>query len=408
MLNIGSTKWILSATLIAGLTGCGGGSNSNGDTENRASLIGPTAVIQVVSPEYNGGAGVQLAALGSETITAADEIATTVETDFTVATYGDTFFHIGQFGLDTVTKVDLANETTFGPELSTLNDPEDFSSNPYTLVFVNENKAYLISYGIDSIWIVNPNATEQSEFKLGELDISAYDIDDGTPEAADGIIIDGKLYVVMQRLNRNDGWTPVEEGRHSYVAVFDTTTDTEIDTDTTDDEANLKGIPLDTRNPKGFVYHQDVGLFVVAAGDPWGSEDRSPNRYVGGISQISTEDYSISMLVDDGTAAENDHPYGHTMSATILDENNGFFIGLTQYQQASLFHFDPSTGDVTAIPEFVDLDLSTLVTGPNGLAWLGIHDPEDPRIVLLNADGSVDQTIELFRNPKAIAFAGLE
>ena len=93
----------------------------------------------------------------------------------------------------------------------------------------------------------------------------------------------------MQRIDRINGWSPVVEGVDPYIAVFDVETDAEIDTNPSDDENNLKGMPIAVRNPLSLFYNSSVGLFVVGSGDPNGAAFYGrPLGYEGGILKVGT------------------------------------------------------------------------------------------------------------------------
>ena len=133
----------------------------------------------------------------------------------------------------------------------TTNDSGESDSNPYDLVFVNSTKAYLLRYGATKAWIVNPSATTQAGFKIGDLDLKAYADADGVPEMAKGVIADGKLFIILQR--QDDFFCP---SNTAYVAVFDVATDTEIDTGM--GEGGMKGIPLSIKeSPVHPVYRRE-------------------------------------------------------------------------------------------------------------------------------------------------------
>jgi len=48
---------------------------------------------------------------------------------------------------------------------------------------------------------------------VGTIDLSTFADSDALPEASDMVRIGDEVYVGLQRLNRNDGWTPTTEGR---------------------------------------------------------------------------------------------------------------------------------------------------------------------------------------------------
>ena len=198
-----------------------------------------------------------------------------------MATYGEQFYRIGRYKQDNITRYDFNNpslvEWQFGTDDSV---PDSDSSNPYDLVFVNESKAYVIRYGASSIWVVDPSVSSSDDdlFKIGEIDLQAYD-DDGVPEMSAAVIHNNRLYVVMQAMD--DSSTPGD----AYLAVIDTTTDEEINVN---DDA-LNGYPLSVKNPLGLDVI-DNNLFVLGVGRyarNW-LPVPAPAEYTGGIEKIDS------------------------------------------------------------------------------------------------------------------------
>lgn len=391
----------VSATLAALLLAACGGSGGGGSTELAGANV---AVVATVAPDFSGS-NTQLIDLDNDFETTAG-LTPRDRSDYALARFGGHFYPIGRFQIDTVAKYSFDAPTQQIYEYSTLDTPEDPTSNPADLVFVDARKAYLVRRGSDKIWIVDPSAESEAAFKLGELDLSAYrDADaSGSPEPIDGVIVDGRLYVVMQRTVDN---SPSDPGTSPFVAVFDVATDQEIDTNPDDDASNPKGIALDVRNPNGFAYAPGVGLFLSATGDPFASFRGEPRRYNGGIVRIDTTDFSTTLVVDDGPETSGEHPYGSIGDLVILDADTAFFSGLEAFQNTSLFAFNPTTGvaNETPVAGYAGIDIVTLAGGPDGNLWVGIGSVDMPRIELVSPDQQTVQTIGLIQNPTAIRFA---
>ena len=386
---------LISATATL-LIGCGGDNNPTDTGINRDTDL---AIIQTVAADYSGSS-VQVVDLLESDLVTTDEYLALDLSDYDIATHQGSLYHIGRYNIDELTQADIDKDLSETYTYSLLDDPEDNSANVYRMVFISDSKAYLIRYGQPNIWIVNPSATTENDFKLGELDLSEYLDQDTSVEASDGIIVDGKLFVAMQRIDSTTG-NPLTNS--AYVAVFDTATDTEIDTDLTDDPNNLYGIELSIHNTNNFAYHEDAGLLLGGAGDPWGAAyyGRDPG-FEGGIVQIDTVSYVETMLVDDGD--DIDHPYGYFQKIAIIDEENGFFVGLAAYQDTSLFHFNPSTGDVTAVSGIENIEIGALTASPSDNVWVGVYDAADPRILVVNTDLETEAEIKTAQNPKTIIF----
>ncbi len=115
--------------------------------------------------------------------------------DNVAKTDGDYLYILERYGSDAISKYDPSS-------ISEGNHIFQYSlgerANPHDIIFW-ESKAYILLYGSDKIWVINPNAADESSFKLGEIDISQWADADGSPEAHIGFIFDDMLYVVLQR-----------------------------------------------------------------------------------------------------------------------------------------------------------------------------------------------------------------
>jgi len=384
------------AAIAATLSACGGGSGSR----PAASVAGSnTAVVSTKAADFSG-ADIQLVTLDVD-YTVSSGTAPKDQSDYGIARFGEHFYHIGRFGIDTVAKYNFNSPSTPIYEYSTLQSPEDPTGNPSAMAFVSEQKAYITQYGNNKVLIVNPSAQTEAEFITGELDLSAYADSDanGASEANSAVIVDGKLFIVMQRLV---SYSPAEPNVDAYIAVFDVNTDQEIDTDLNDAPENRKGIKLNTRNPGKFFYRSDIGLFLQSTGDAFYSFRGRQPGYTGGISKVNTDDYSVELIVDDGDA--DNHPYGFIYNLAIVDATNGYFVGYQSYQNYNLYHFNPSTGEVNAVSAYTSLDISVLNSDVLGNLWIGISDSAQPRIELIDGAKTLVETIGLNQNPGEIAF----
>lgn len=322
--------------------------------------------------------------------------------DLGLNSFGRYFYVIERFMGDNITKYDIENPSAVIWQYSA-KDAEDTetSVNPQNIVFATEKKAYLLRHNDHRAWIINPSAQNEAEFKTGILDLSDYnDQDDVGPEMTNGIIVGNKLYVVMQRLNQIDNWEPQE----AFVAVFDTTTDQEINTGM---HSTLKGIPVPIKNPTDIVYEPTTGLiYVQGSGRLESTWSGIAAEYSGGIATIDPETYATDLLIDDGD--ETDHPYGNISGMTILSAYKGYFIGYTDWGVNTLYEFNPSTGNVVGAvhPDLTDTNIAGANVDQNNRLW--VADASDARILIINPeDNSINESINTELNPEKIVFATL-
>ena len=86
-------------------------------------------------------------------------------------------------------------------------------SNPHDIVIAGDTKAYVTLYDTGEILVVNPApAADCSDFERGRIDVSPFADADGNPEADQMAIVSGELYVLLQRLDRNNFFTPAGRG----------------------------------------------------------------------------------------------------------------------------------------------------------------------------------------------------
>lgn len=372
------------------------------------------AVIATAEADYSGGA-ISIVPVDPDETTGTrgpeNELLPQDTSDIRVASYDRYFYLIGRLDSNFVAKFDIDSpyEDDCIWQYSTEGDGDDTNSNPYDMIFVSSEKAYLIRYGSTKAWIVNPSAASEDEFKIGELDLSAY-VDgadtDGVPEMAGGVIADGKLFIIMQRLAN---WAVTE--LKPYVAVFDIETDAEIDTEK--GEGDLKGIPLDGKNPSAIQYlEEDDILYVQTFGAYYGDY-----QYDGGIISIDPEIYDTEMILDDGDS--DNHPYGNISGISILSSDKGYFVGYDGWDSenslsiTTLYSFDPSAESPTgtAVSGLENKSIagmeSGIYTDINGMLWVCNQTDAQVEIVDPSTD-TIEESVYTSLNPLNVVFVGYE
>ncbi|MGE0085781.1 MAG: hypothetical protein AB7S75_15330 [Desulfococcaceae bacterium] len=364
-----------------------------------------TAVVVTVAADYSSAAHsvISVEPVGGPR-TVQNNLLPTLVSDTSVSAYENFFYRIERYQSDNITKFDIAAPSVPVWQFSTLDSGETGSSNPYGLYFVSSQKAYLLRYGKSKAWIVNPSATVASAFKIGELDLSAYADDDGVPEMNSAVIANGKLFVTLQRLDQNNSWLP---SNTAYMAVFDTATDTEINTGTANDDG-VKGIALPIRNIGAVQYlEENSNIYVQGVGDYGSSWSGRDPEYSGGIVRIDPATYTVSLILDDGDA-EN-HPYGNISGMSIVSADKGYFVGYAGWGDNTLYEFSPSDGSVSGIANesLKNKNIAGMESGAyadeNGMLW--VCNQTDAEVVILDtSDNSIDETISTNLNPVRVVF----
>lgn len=288
--------------------------------------------------------------------------------DLEVATDGSYIYQIGRLNLDSLTKFDPTDTSQTLFQYSVNGDEE--RANPYKIVFASNTKAYVVRYGSSKVWIINPSAETEADFKLGELDLTAYDTT-GEPNANDAVIVGNELFILMERLN-----AAFEPDVTGYVAVFDTTDDSAVDTQM--GEGGLPGIKLNTTNPGSLQYLEATGeIYVTGRGNLYNEFNTlTDDPYQGGIETIDPETYVVDMLLDDGDADNNE---GFFVRSLIVSPTVGY---VTTYDDSAenfserdtLRAFNPTTGIMTDDPvaNFIGTSIGQMALAPNGYVWVAV------------------------------------
>lgn len=281
--------------------------------------------------------------------------------DLFASTDGIDFYGIGRLNSDNVTRYDI--ETFEADYQYSVVGDDGVASNPHHMAFVSDTKAYVARYGTGEVWIVNPSATTQEEFFVGEIDLSVYD-DDGATEMTRLAIVGDRLFVLMQRL---EGFSPTE---NSYIAVIDTTTDTEIATG--QGQNGLNGIELPMRNSLDMFFNEATNdLVVSSAGDAFNPDGPTLS---GGVLLVDATDFSSEVLIDDDTLNE------FVGGVAIASPDKGYVLTTTSFGTGFLRAFNPTTGVVEAdpLPDYNGIDITALAVSPAGNVWVGINEEEAP------------------------------
>lgn len=298
--------------------------------------------------------------------------------DIDVDTDGTNIYEIGRFNIDSVTRYDPLDTSVVDYQLS-VNGGDTNLANPQDLVFVDETKGYLTRRGSDKLWIIDPEPDNTpatvEDFLIGELDLGAYDTD--LPNMTDALIVDDKLFVLMERLNELPTGSQVAD-KQAFIAVFDTRTDTEITTGQSGND--LDGIQLLTRNPTHLQYNESTGqIYVIGRGNFFENTELPIDFYTGGVEVIDPTTYEHSLLLDDGTAEDNN---GYFIDGVIVNETLGYLItgeynpAIFSIDNTQLRTFNPSTGElsepVANLIESATENLSMLAIGTDNHLWVGI------------------------------------
>ncbi|MDH3714533.1 MAG: hypothetical protein OET44_11870 [Gammaproteobacteria bacterium] len=367
-------------------------SSASGTIENDEGFTEYTAAVVTVAPDFASGAH-SLIRNDAGTLSALNDIAPT-HSDLNIAAAGQKAYRIERFEGANVAKFDRDDDIGSPEWQYSVRDSGDSAAqtNPRALAVAHASKAYLTRYEKNTAWIVNPAARTFAQFKLGELDLGAYADTDGIVEMAAAVTGAGRLFIAMQRLDRN---TPFfSPNNTAYIAVFDIETDEEIDTGR---DPRLKGIPLSIRNPNNdlVVVSADNALYVQGVGDYQGASS-------GGVERIDLTTYASQVLVADDALGST---HGKTSAMAIASPSKGYLVGYAGFGDSTLFSFDPSTGVVgpPLAAAFANIDIADISIGPAGNLW--ISDASNATVHLLDTGtDTVIDTVVTNLNPQQMVF----
>ncbi|MCD6269090.1 MAG: hypothetical protein J7J71_03030 [Deltaproteobacteria bacterium] len=381
--------------------------------DNFTSTRSQYAVVSCSAPGYGSGAH---ALIDVEKPRSVQENLLPAGSDIKMAAQGEFFYRIARSGSDSVTKFAATAPATPVWQYSTLGD--EAASNPQSMIFASSTKAYIPRFNSDKMWVVNPETTTEAGFKTGAVDLSAYADADGLPEMTQGVVVNGKLFLVLQRLDQDNGWIP----QTAYLVVIDTATNAEIDTKSPD-SGDLKGIPLPVKNPWNIVY-KDGKIYVNGVGSYASSWAGTPADYSGGIVSVDPSTYAVKMIIDDGD--DDNHPYGNISMMTVVSATKGYFVAYAKTydgdleENDALYSFNPTTGVVSEapiaafpsgkVPSETSVSIPALGVDDSDKLWVASNTSSGGgSLTIINSDDdTVDQVQSLNLNPQGIAFGTWE
>ncbi len=198
-----------------------------------------------------------------------------VSSDAVLRHHDGLLYVVNRFGFDNIQVLDPANSFATVQQFSVGN-----GSNPHDIELVSTTKGYVARYESPDLWIVNP----QTGAHTGTISLAAFADDDGIPEMDRMILWGGRLFVSLQRLDRNNFFTPTDS---SQIVVIDVVTNALIDADPS--APGTQGILLPFQNPNTEIVADTNGKIVVGCTGNFGVAD-------GGVVQIDPIALSVTSI----------------------------------------------------------------------------------------------------------------
>ena len=277
-----------------------------------------------------------------------------IHSDAVARYFGGLIYVVNRYGADNIQILDPADE--FAPVRQFT---VDNGADPHDIALVSETKAYVTRYNRTDLWVVNPSTGTH----IGSISLSAFADGDGIPEMDQLFLIGDRLFVSLQRIDRNTDWGPVGL---SYLAVVDVSADTLVDVDPV--TAGTQAISLAATNPFSEIKVDAItGNLYVACAGAWGIADS-------GVEFVNPISLSSEGIVLTGAAVGGD-----ITDVEIVSMETGYAIITDASFHSVLLRFNPSTGAVTdtvyAPGNFVLQDIECSSTGELFLADRSLTSP---------------------------------
>ena len=281
---------------------------------------------------------------------------TSVCSDAVSRYYGGMVYVVNRMGCDNIQVLDPTSGFSTRIQFSVGN-----GSNPIDIAFLTETKAYVTRNESNELWIVDPTSGDHT----GTIDLSSFADGDGICEMDHLFMMGDRLFVTIQRVDRDNWWLPVGD---SYVAVIDCAADTLIDTDPL--SPGKQSILLTGTNPFNDIQHDPATnrLYVSCVGT-WGVAD-------GGVEIINPYTYESEGYIITESAGGGD-----ITDAEMLSAVKGYAIIATPSFFTELISFNPATGTKTGtIYAPGDWVLNDIEISPDGDLFVADQTATNPGI----------------------------
>jgi hypothetical protein len=283
-----------------------------------------------------------------------------IHSDAVIRVSGGMVFVVNRFLGDNIQRLDPAQGFRTRFQCSTGN-----ASNPQDLVVVAPDKAYVTRYDRPELWVVDPSVGgDCAGFRRGVIDLSAFADGDGLPEMDQMAVVEGRLFVTVQRLDRRRGFAPTGPSR---VVVIDVATDTvigDIELHGSDPFGDASSI---VREPgTGRLVFSSVGNIYVV-GD-------------GGLERVDP----FTLQAEGRFFVDENQLGGNVLDFVLLSPTKGYAILQDADLQNRLVDFDPTNARPPRTLYRRQAYLPDIALGPDGLLWLADQGLPDPGIELFN------------------------
>ena len=326
-----------------------------------------SAIVSAASCDFATGG---LAEIGLDDFAVRDYVIGAAEPDAVVRLQGDRVFVVNRYSGSSVQEIDPDDS------LATLwRCSVGAGSNPHDIVLIAPDKAYVTRYDATSIAVVDPSVGKTcAGFVRGYIDLSPWADADGIPEMDQMVRVGDRVFVAVQRLNRNDFFRPATNGA---LVVVDIATD-----------AAVGAIELELSNPftetKGLVY--DAARQRILVGGPGTLFSDLDD---GGIEAVDPASMtSLGILLSGADLG------GDLGDFAMVGSRRGYAIVAAENFEASVVEFDLDAGIEGEALITSPLLLSDVEVTEDGQLWVVDRNCFDPGLRVFDVGGNDEITTE--------------
>jgi DNA-binding beta-propeller fold protein YncE len=268
-----------------------------------------------------------------------------VWSDAALRVFGGLLYVVNRSGADNIQVLDPANAFATVKQFSVGN-----GANPHDIALASPTKAYVTRYDSADLWIVNP----QTGAHTGTISLAGFADADGIPEMDHMALWAGRLFVSIERLDRNNFYAPAGG---SLLAVIDPVTDAVIDVDP--GTPGTQGIPLPAQNPTTEMLIDAAGKLLVGCTGNYGALDGGVVRIDPGAMSVEATEVTESALG------------GDLNDVAVSSASRGFAVISDASFNTLLRSYDRGTGLVTGTPFSTSgFDIADVEVNDRGELWL--------------------------------------
>jgi DNA-binding beta-propeller fold protein YncE len=277
----------------------------------------------------------------------------------------ETPFFVLRLGSDAI---DVLNPNTFEIDEEYSVEP---ASNPQDIAVVSADRAYVSRLELNEILIVEPLTGDE----IGTVDLSEYADDDGIAEIAGMQVMDGMVYALVQRIDRDNNWTPAGT---SYLVA--------IDAETGEIEGDFE---LAGTNPyEAIVYSEVLEKFIISEAGDFSDLENA------GVEFFDPVEQTLS-----GFIVTEQELGGNVTKAVAVSETKGYALIGVEGENGNDTHvviFNPETGKKTGtLIETEGWNYGNIVLTPDQTElWVSDRTTEKPGIRIFDTETDEEKTDE--------------